>query len=195
MGCFLSKKARAWRMPEGMSTLLLHKRDVHSKTSTQNWVFFADVRLQGEMEALCLQAEWNDQGWGNSKGSIKVELHEKKASGVGPEQAPACASFTIGPAPKRRGYTEHTVRLEDHDNMCKKSAEGMWLEAYYLVGGGGGHELHIHRMGLSCEYGRGPPRAEEQEKRPSDILPENVVDISARNGNAGPTAAAYLQVD
>jgi hypothetical protein len=88
---------------------------------------------------MFVKADWNDQGFGNTKGSIIVQL--VNAQGVEDPQF-----FQIGPCPKNREMKDYST--QDHQ-ILRNATMGSCYRVKYKVGGGGGHKLQIHQFLLS----------------------------------------------
>ena len=80
---------------------------------------------------------WRDQGWGNRKGKVWV-LRER-------DRAPNDHGISSADVRNRKGPAPHTVA---HESMEFRPRAGEEYEIWYSVGGGGGHRLYIHNLGL-----------------------------------------------
>jgi hypothetical protein len=92
-----------------------------------------------------IQCKWKDQGWGNRKGQLFI---------VGqPEHLSQVYGMT-GYAGFVHGYKVCTSRIADHVStnlfMSFTPREGMYYCVWYVVGGGGGHELKVSELAVTC---------------------------------------------
>ena len=73
--------------------------------------------------------------------------------------------------------------------MCEKYEQGDELEIWFLVGGGGGHEIHINDLKLTIKVintEAGKPN-EEEEKKEGEETKEEVKD----NAQTGPQISDF----
>ena len=91
-----------------------------------------------------IQCKWKDQGWGNRKGQLFIvgqpeSLHPGLANGY--------LAFA-------NGYKVCTSPIADHVStnlfMSFMPREGMYYCVWYVVGGGGGHELKVSDLKVTC---------------------------------------------
>ena len=80
---------------------------------------------------------WRDQGWGNRKGKVWV-LRER-------DRAPNDHGISSEDVRCMKGPAPHTVAQE---SMAFRPRAGEEYAIWYSVGGGGGHRLYIHNLGL-----------------------------------------------
>ena len=80
---------------------------------------------------------WRDQGWGNRKGKVWV-LRER-------DRAPNDHGISSEDVRCMKGPAPHTVA---HEHMAFRPRAGEEYDIWYSVGGGGGHRLYIHNLGL-----------------------------------------------
>ena len=80
---------------------------------------------------------WRDQGWGNRKGKVWV-LRER-------DRAPNDHGISSEDVRCMKGPAPHTVA---HESMAFRPRAGEEYDIWYSVGGGGGHRLYIHNLGL-----------------------------------------------
>ena len=80
---------------------------------------------------------WRDQGWGNRKGKVWV-LRER-------DRAPNDHGISSEDVRCMKGPAPHTVA---HEDMAFRPRAGEEYDIWYSVGGGGGHRLYIHNLGL-----------------------------------------------
>ncbi|CAD7940308.1 unnamed protein product [Amoebophrya sp. A25] len=153
MGCILSspritdKDHQDLQVPDAMN-LIYVKRSMYSANESDRFDYFGHLKLKGPIKRLGIFADWADQGYGNQKGEIKVQL-------MGPDQAGGeLAKVTMGPAGHQRKLD--TKIIEEDDPMCKESGELYELHFYFKVGGGGGHSLSIYKFGIGVVYRGGP---------------------------------------
>ena len=78
---------------------------------------------------------WNDQGWGGQKGMLSVV----RDGGIAPDDyAPWSPDVMCGKEPAPH------VETSEYMEFRPRAGEGYAI--WYRVGGGGGHELIIHRI-------------------------------------------------
>ena len=80
---------------------------------------------------------WRDQGWGNRKGKVWV-LRER-------DRAPNDHGISSEDVRCMKGPAPHAVA---HEHMAFRPRAGEEYDFWYSVGGGGGHRLYIHNLGL-----------------------------------------------
>ena len=80
---------------------------------------------------------WRDQGWGNRKGKVWV-LRER-------DRAPNDHGISSEDVRCMKGPAPHAVA---HEYMAFRPRAGEEYDIWYSVGGGGGHRLYIHNLGL-----------------------------------------------
>ena len=80
---------------------------------------------------------WRDQGWGNRKGKVWV-LRER-------DRAPNDHGISSEDVRCMKGPAPHTLA---HEYMAFRPRAGEEYAIWYSVGGGGGHRLYIHNLGL-----------------------------------------------
>eukprot|EP00931_Biecheleriopsis_adriatica_P004917 TRINITY_DN106501_c0_g1_i1.p1 TRINITY_DN106501_c0_g1~~TRINITY_DN106501_c0_g1_i1.p1 ORF type:complete len:627 (+),score=59.98 TRINITY_DN106501_c0_g1_i1:43-1923(+) len=105
-----------------------------NEQSSGKWVeagFFVMPCMIGEME---VRFTWKDQGWGNQRGRIDLRLRR--------------GSETVADQPVSETESPHewqrsTVRFSSDAPIVAKARRGDVLMMRYVVGGGGGHELHV----------------------------------------------------
>ena len=153
MGCGASKQSapiteedrQALSVP-AHRTLIYVKRNLRRSKQSDDFLLLGKVPLPHPLSELSIHIDWNDQGFGNSKGEVLVRLMQTEDGLLDDPQA----QIHMRPAPKAREIQNKVVNK--NDAICEKSSAGFWLHVLYKVGGGGGHALSIHRMGLSCVY-------------------------------------------
>ena len=86
-----------------------------------------------------IQCTWKDQGWGNRKGKLSLKL-------IAPDGTEK-ASYTVeGVAPHEPEELE--VTLVATDAVLAEATDGCKYQITTVVGGGGGHELHLTNLVL-----------------------------------------------
>ena len=101
---------------------------------------------QGGCASFKFSMNWSDQGWGNQKGSMRWALFR--------DGNEICTVDEWGVAPHEATGVEHELC----DTVFGQAImAGDSVQAQFLVGGGGGHELKIHQFAFSYTH------AEENE--------------------------------
>jgi hypothetical protein len=122
--------------------------------------------LYGRLVTASLRGRWQDQGWGNQKGSLIYHCHDRDTGclvlavkGVAPHQEEPFEGV-VGPS----DWTDHqfiggTCVWERGDEEVEKSGgvvvkgkqqnDGYKLNICYNVGGGGGHALYVSDLSLT----------------------------------------------
>ena len=96
---------------------------------------------QPELINMELSCVWRDQGWGNRKGAIKVRL-------AGVKEWQLLSSVQVG-APHAE---EQFIAKISREALLGNPSFPLRLELGYVVGGGGGHELHIRDSKLRIRF-------------------------------------------
>lgn len=136
-----------WRTPSG-PTRVERAAGIHDHSSEQEW---RPLRTVGPLEdclhSLLATIYWRDQGWGNAKGCVRAVLRR--------EGTPCVAEadlFGISPHETERSR-RYLDAIDGH-----KPGKGDTIAFEYMVGGGGGHQLHIDSFEVA--YSTGRPMAE-----------------------------------
>ena len=128
--------------------LVIHGKDFHVDGPSYNHsvkygsppeIYFDGPPLISTVKKLTFSVEWKDQGWGNLKGEIFVQLMRPQDHNVAPKMI-AEKSQIFGIA-KHNWDIVKTV-LED-DLVLKLAQEGDFFRFMRNIGGGGGHELYV----------------------------------------------------
>eukprot|EP00933_Yihiella_yeosuensis_P055829 TRINITY_DN5475_c1_g1_i1.p1 TRINITY_DN5475_c1_g1~~TRINITY_DN5475_c1_g1_i1.p1 ORF type:complete len:181 (+),score=53.92 TRINITY_DN5475_c1_g1_i1:69-545(+) len=113
--------------------------ELHNDESTDAWHELGKLEIQCKTVAtLDVTCEWRDQGWGNQKGDIKIALErggelvcEKNAFGICRREE------------DKESYDQVEHHLDKDNDIVSEAKKGDIYKFLYVVGGGGGHELHI----------------------------------------------------
>ena len=128
--------------PSGPTTTTFNMADwyragqYHDTYSTENVPKIETSHLKGEKLTVTGVIVWQDQGFGNKKGSFRLKLVRNGEEVEGSAQK-------FGPAE----HSRDEVQL-DFSDMCAHWVEGDEIVAEVYVGGGGGHQLTIHEAKL-----------------------------------------------
>lgn len=87
-----------------------------------------------------LKFTWRDQGYENCKGQLRVRLINVLTD------EDVASSPEYGSAPQEE--TEVTESFDLNHGLVRKCAEGYRYVIEVLVGGGGGHEIHVKNLPL-----------------------------------------------
>ncbi len=112
----------------------LGARDIYH---AHRWFDVPLGRAPARLHTVAITFFWSDQGWGAHKGMLSVVRHGGRAPD---DYAPWTADVMCGKEP-----APHT---NTHDSMEFRPRAGEGYAVWYRVGGGGGHRLFIHRMGM-----------------------------------------------
>merc|ERR1711972_30018 len=88
-------------------------------------------------EELTVSCRWKDQGWGGTKGRLSVEVRR------GPDVI--CSHDCFGVAPHGWERKSKTFSASDLKNPRCQDV----ISFGFVVGGGGGHELHVEDLKLA----------------------------------------------
>mmetsp|Transcript_20130 Transcript_20130/g.25499 ORF Transcript_20130/g.25499 Transcript_20130/m.25499 type:complete len:134 (-) Transcript_20130:110-511(-) len=121
-----------------MNVLRQELPDVDESTSTHQWDDWHEVDIIAPIAKLRAKWTWKDQGWGNKKGSIRVLLIR---------DGEVLATQAIGGIAGHEDSKHSDTFRKGH--LIDNSACGDTLKFQYLIGGGGGHSLHIKNFKLS----------------------------------------------
>ena len=91
--------------------------------------------VRGKLHTVGITFLWNDQGWGGQKGMLSVVRDGGKAPD---DYAPWSPDVMCGKEPAPH------VETSEYMEFRPRAGEGYAI--WYRVGGGGGHELIIHRI-------------------------------------------------
>lgn len=145
-------------VPPGME-LVFVKKGFESKQSRGDFLILGKFGpLKSAITQLGVYLDWNDQGWGNSKGAVKVMLvstdrGEDELGNSLTQPSDILAEVVIKPAPKKCERTTKTLDENSKDSsLCRESDQGHWLLILYRVGGGGGHRLEIKQAGVAVKW-------------------------------------------
>ena len=104
--------------------------DVNDYTNSNSLMLWESVGgITGSIDSFDLTLTWKDQGWGNLKGRLYYEIDS-----LGPVYIDIAS----------HSWVTETLSV---DNIM--APNGSDFSLYYVVGGGGGHSLHIQNASLS----------------------------------------------
>ncbi|WP_085299731.1 PEP-CTERM sorting domain-containing protein [Cognaticolwellia mytili] len=114
--------------------------DVNSSIVSNNTQSWFTVNVTDDFYSLTLSLDWYDQGWGNRKGQINFRLNnfDWLSSGLLANHRLLSESVTITRA-----------ELIAVNTLSLAPSSPTTLEIGYVVGGGGGHRLHIRDASLT----------------------------------------------
>ncbi len=135
------------------STVLMTLPDVSNYDSHQKFVKYGVSKaLRSPVLSVRTIFGWYDQGWGNIKGKLKVDLVRDGT------RVASFSEFGIEPcSPAEKGCASHTWRdveltLDSEHEVVRRAQAGDFYEWYYRVGGGGGHELFIRDFRTTTHF-------------------------------------------
>lgn len=97
--------------------------------------------------------DWVDQGWGNEKGQIRIELKRNRNLIASDIPFGTCAHVE---SQRAKVYDaeklDYSCNWSPPSNLLQQAKDGDVLEFWRIVGGGGGHQLFINRFHLILEF-------------------------------------------
>mmetsp|Transcript_12576 Transcript_12576/g.20488 ORF Transcript_12576/g.20488 Transcript_12576/m.20488 type:complete len:344 (+) Transcript_12576:61-1092(+) len=93
--------------------------------------FEIPVPSQVECHSICVSMSWSDQGWGNQKSHLVVIAGNKDTRG---KQGAVVFASCIAP------HSPECLEITFRPNRCHS------YHLWYVVGGGGGHSLHLKNV-------------------------------------------------
>ena len=103
---------------------------------------FQSKPFEGNVRRISISWQWKDQGWGNQKGQLTFKVIRD-----GNEMISSDTS-TIA----EHSWSTQRYIYEVDSQLLNSSQQGDIFEIWYLVGGGGGHQLYIRDMKIEIEY-------------------------------------------
>jgi hypothetical protein len=100
---------------------------------------------------ITCSVNYQDQNWGNNKGKVKLALMREGTEIAGENL------FSEG-APRPYATRE---RILTHESVVEQAEPGDTFALYHVVGGGGGHEIHIKSFKITIEL---KPKAQVTKK-------------------------------
>jgi len=135
---------------DGKATVTLTGEPGRWTNADDNLHEFCRTQLSGPVTSLDLKVDWNDQGWGNQKGTLVVRLEH---AGV------RVFEFTPFPiAPHRPQVNSASLNASQcREQKLDQAVAGDYLVVLRRTGGGGGHELEIRSFTGSITCGLSAP--------------------------------------
>lgn len=96
--------------------------------------------LQHGQDLQSISFRWRDQGWGNRKGQLFLDLLSPKGD--------LKASKDLVPDAAEHHWTRVVLEVDEEDPIQQQARPRDKYSLRYKVGGGGGHELHVLRFNL-----------------------------------------------
>lgn len=113
----------------------------HSSHSSDHYIeLMPSVPLLGAVKQIKVEWQWVDQGWGNQKGSLKLEISN------------SWSYSDFGIAPHTQTTVTRTVPVPPDTPNVHSRDNGAKLMFKARVGGGGGHQLYINKCVVTVEY-------------------------------------------
>jgi len=105
-------------------------------------VYFDGPKIQAPVKKLYLSLTWRDQGWGNRKGKIWIQLCKPIGQSTIEIIDEDKDIFDIAP------HEEKTCKkaLTQNNSIVKSALPGHFFRFMKNIGGGGGHQLHVRRF-------------------------------------------------
>ena len=121
-------------------------------------IWFDGPPLPGPVRLMKVSMKWKDQGWGNRKGQVWMQLMRGDD-----KVAEKKNIFEIAP----HEWAEEAAKVEDHD-LLKLSKKGDFYRFMRNTGGGGGHSLKVKNFTVlliwqSLEMGEEAPSSPSHE--------------------------------
>ena len=111
---------------------------VDDATNTAQWDEWYEMDIVAPIAKLRIKWTWNDQGWGNKQGAIRVLLMR---------DGQVLATQAIGGIAEHES-TDNSETIQEGD-LIDNSTCGDTLKFQYFIGGGGGHTLYIENAKVS----------------------------------------------
>lgn len=108
-----------------------------NKSSDEYADFCSSNPFSNKVETIALSCHWKDQDWGNKKGRLRVKLMRDGKGVVVQDLFGVCRSND------KKDWKFARRELSAKDPVVAEAGTGDVLQVEYLVGGGGGHSLHI----------------------------------------------------
>jgi len=107
--------------------------------------------LETKVEKIDMSMNWKDQGWGNQKGRVWLQLCRPLASSQNDfEIIDEMPVERFGLAPHK--WAEVTDTLTSEENIVNLAKTGDYYQVMKNIGGGGGHELKIKNFKLIIHF-------------------------------------------
>lgn len=144
LGATMEARAKALESSETGVNSKGEKLCIKTTTSSVNDSVVTDVRqlhmtrtVPDGFDHLAIHCRWKDQGFGNQKGRLIVVVKRGTET--------ICEHDCFGPASHAWETKSKTLSSSELRNPCS----GDVISIEYVVGGGGGHELHVEDLKIS----------------------------------------------
>ena len=97
------------------------------------------------IEDIIISFRWKDQGWGNLKGMLYLNLHS--------DDGTLLLSRPLSENVALHNWTDVNISFNSTDEIVSKYETGYYYEISRYVGGGGGHELFINDFDMQLKEG------------------------------------------
>lgn len=156
--------------------------------STGAWQCHDSYEVQSGLLGISLEFQWKDQGWGNQKGRLDLRL--ERGAGTASFEVVADHPISSTLVPHEWGTVATTISADAL--VVSKARKGDRLVLRFMVGGGGGHELHVRSFRASFQPGEttAAPSLEVEEWRPPDI--NSAIESDGFNDHASRTVKTRL---
>lgn len=127
--------------------LLENKPAQHWSESSNEWVRWREsapvFKVPHGENTLRVSFEWKGQGWGNSKGKVKINLVTIKGDVIATEVMGSRAPHKWG---------NYDVTFDSSHELVSRIVNGSFYRISIRTGGGDGHELFIKNFELAALY-------------------------------------------
>eukprot|EP00928_Gymnodinium_smaydae_P097807 TRINITY_DN8946_c0_g1_i1.p1 TRINITY_DN8946_c0_g1~~TRINITY_DN8946_c0_g1_i1.p1 ORF type:complete len:601 (+),score=96.21 TRINITY_DN8946_c0_g1_i1:43-1845(+) len=155
--CDADEGAAIWNLP-----------DISDCRSTSQWTETSYMSVDNPLNSIKVSFTWKDQGWGNQKGALDIRLYRGSTK---------IADQRINDSAAPHSWDKVTKKLSKDMPVVSKARAGDNLRMRYLVGGGGGHELHVKQLRIYLYYetsSSDEAELEDKLRKTVDWTPSNI---------------------
>lgn len=125
-----------------LSLTTTHPREIlttfskHERDDDRHYGFQIPVLSQAPVHSIRLSMKFSDQGWGNNKGRVFIVAQQEHQFHTLDRRT----DFSSGIVPRDRDMWRTTITFKPRPNES--------YHLWYIVGGGGGHSLHLKNVSI-----------------------------------------------